>query len=240
MRGGSEVTSGERRSRESGFALILAILALMLLTFLGLTLATTTSTELQISNNYRWGQQALYNAEAGLEVARAVLAQVGDGQLVLPPARAGITWNPDALTAPVTAFNGWSFAAARNGENAFCDTWGNGMGFGQVLVDPANPGAPFENVQNPFGVPGEGLTGTFTVWVRRGIVMASGPAFSDNLGGETVIVTAEGAAPFTADSAFAQRNRAIRRLESSVTLREGCRPANAQTSSTGFSDCELL
>ena len=35
----------DRRPGEPGFALILAILSLMLLTFLGLTLATTTSTD---------------------------------------------------------------------------------------------------------------------------------------------------------------------------------------------------
>ena len=63
-----------KRRGERGFALILAILSLMLLTFLGLTLATTTSTELQIATNYRWSQQALYNAEAGLEAARIVLS----------------------------------------------------------------------------------------------------------------------------------------------------------------------
>jgi hypothetical protein len=38
------------RRHEQGFALILAILALMLLTFLGLTLATSTSTELRIAS----------------------------------------------------------------------------------------------------------------------------------------------------------------------------------------------
>ena len=59
--------SDNRRDRrhEGGFALILAILALMLLTFLGLTLATTTSTELRIATNYRWNTQALYNAGGG-------------------------------------------------------------------------------------------------------------------------------------------------------------------------------
>ena len=60
----------DRAAGEGGFALILAILSLMLLTFLGLTLAATTSTELQIATNYRWSQQALYNAEAGIEAAR--------------------------------------------------------------------------------------------------------------------------------------------------------------------------
>ena len=79
---------GRGRSRQAGFALILAILSLMLLTFLGLTLAATTSTELQIATNYRWSQQALYNAEAGLEAAKLLLAQIarvdGDFRNILP------------------------------------------------------------------------------------------------------------------------------------------------------------
>ena len=75
-----EKTEGRGQRRQAGFALILAILSLMLLTFLGLTLAATTSTELQIATNYRWSQQALYNAEAGLEAAKLLLAQVAGGR----------------------------------------------------------------------------------------------------------------------------------------------------------------
>ena len=57
---GKEWTSmAERMRDERGFALIVALLALVLLTFLGLTMTLTTSTELQISTNYRWSQQAL-------------------------------------------------------------------------------------------------------------------------------------------------------------------------------------
>lgn len=230
----------EGRSGQSGFALIVAILALLLLTFLGMTLATTTSTELQISNNYRWAQQALYNAEAGLEVARALLAQVGDAQLVLPPARAG-TWDPDPDNpVPPAPYTGpWSFNHVRNGENGFCDYWGNGMGYGQILVDPNNPGAPFANVNTVFGNPNFQLMGAFTVWVRRELIFTGG-GLGDNPAGESIVVLSEGTAPFMFDSAFGQRNRAIRRLESTVSVREGCRPSNAQTSQTGFSDCELL
>ena len=72
----------DRRPGERGFALVLAILSLMLLTFLGLTLATTTSTELQIATNYRWSQQALYNAEAGIESARILLSRSATRQPV--------------------------------------------------------------------------------------------------------------------------------------------------------------
>jgi hypothetical protein len=92
-----------RARKQAGFALILAILSLMLLTFLGLTLAATTSTELQIATNYRWSQQALYNAEAGLQAAKLLLAQVsvvdGDFRNILPTARAG-TWSYGITGAP--------------------------------------------------------------------------------------------------------------------------------------------
>ena len=64
----------------------------LVLTFLGLTLAATTSTELQIATNYRWGQQATYNAEAGIEVAKIYLRAVpNDWATILPKARTGIT-----------------------------------------------------------------------------------------------------------------------------------------------------
>ena len=97
-------------------ALVLAIMALMLLTFLGLTLATTTSTELQIATNYRWSQQALYNAEAGIEAAKAILRSmpVGTSWATLLPIAAGyliahyltlliqgIVWLPKLLANPL-------------------------------------------------------------------------------------------------------------------------------------------
>ena len=63
------------RRDEAGFALVLALLTLMVLTFLGLTLATTTSTELQVGYNYKWNQQASYNAQAGIELAKRFLRQ---------------------------------------------------------------------------------------------------------------------------------------------------------------------
>ena len=72
---------------EAGFALILAMMALVLMTFLGLTLATTTSTELQIATNYRYSQMAYYAAESGIEIGKRYLRQT-DWRAVLPPARA--------------------------------------------------------------------------------------------------------------------------------------------------------
>src|SRR5207245_4199528 len=74
------------RKSEAGFALILAMLALILLTFLGLTLTLTTSTELHIASNYRWSPQALYNAEAGIEIGKRYL-QESEWRTFLPDAR---------------------------------------------------------------------------------------------------------------------------------------------------------
>jgi hypothetical protein len=223
---------------EAGFALIVAILALMLLTFLGLTLAMTTSTELQIATNYRWGQQALYNAEAGLEVARAIMIRVGDGQLLLPEARSG-SWDPSQVTvpgpSPIPRFN-----AARNFEGSACDKWGNGAGYGQVFTDPNNAANPYENAHSAFG---QNLNGGFTVWIRRELVLA-GSTYSDNPVGENVTITSEGSAPFRGVTgagdvgAFQRANQAVRRLEATVRITEGCKPGKLEDRDTGFFSCD--
>lgn len=208
--------------RESGFALIVALMALMLLTFLGLTLSATTSTELQISNNYRYSQQALYNAEAGLEAARVILRTQGDGQLVLPEART-VNWVPTGNGAWTPAPPTPRFARPtpnRNFEGSDCDRYGNGAGFGEVLTDPNNATTPFENVSMVFG---QRLNGGVTVWVRRELLFA-GSNVSDNPAGDNVVVTSEGSAPYAGDgTAFQKANRAVRRLEARVQVREGCR-----------------
>ena len=126
--------STRERSGESGFALLLAILSLMLLTFLGLTLAATTSTELQIATNYRWSLQAFYNAEAGIEAGKRVLQTI-NWRAALPPSRG--SWAPPTTTPvptsnqPVPPFAG----ATRNFEMGLCDQRGFGAGYGVVLND---------------------------------------------------------------------------------------------------------
>ena len=125
---------------------MLAILSLMLLTFLGLTLAATTSTELQIATNYRWSQQALYNAEAGLQAAKLLLAQVavvdGDFRNILPTARAG-SWSYGVTGAP--GGPPVVVPAARSGlrdyERMGCADRA-GVGFGRVLTTTAGSKQP--------------------------------------------------------------------------------------------------
>jgi hypothetical protein len=222
---------GPRRGAnpESGMALILAILALLLLTFLGLTLTTTSSTEMQIANNFRWSQQALYNAEAGLEVARTLITSAG-ALNVLPLRRtAPISWDPAVMSTPQPATPRFP-GATRDGENSPCDIRGNGVGYGIVL----NTGTgPMENVTNLFGAP---LEGAFTIWVRRALDPLGAPGYQveDDAGVDNFIITVEGVAP-----SLASPNRATRIIESIATATTPggvCEnpDAAAQASQTGF------
>jgi hypothetical protein len=210
------------RPDEGGFALVLAILSLMLLTFLGLTLASTTSTELQIATNYRWSQQALYNAEAGLEAARIVLSSTADPangwQTTLPTRRnspaqwvEGSAPGPDPSDTPV----------GRDFEMSSCDTRG-GLGYGKVLVDtgttPVDPGGTvrYENVSSFMS---ETLNGAFTIWVRRSLDVDEAGQFSDSTHNENLTVVSEGVAPFVGPSTASTRARqAVRVLETSFSL----------------------
>jgi PilX N-terminal len=57
----------ERRRDERGTALIIALMAMMLLTALGAAVVMVSSTETHISSNYRTSQEALYAADAAVE-----------------------------------------------------------------------------------------------------------------------------------------------------------------------------
>ncbi|MEO6400432.1 MAG: PilX N-terminal domain-containing pilus assembly protein, partial [Vicinamibacteria bacterium] len=131
-------THDKQGSPEAGFALILALLILTLLTTMGLALSTTTTTEMQISLNHRWTQSARYNAEAGIEYGKSLLTATPSWAAILPPPRTNPDWLP-------TAWNGGSQSATtgtprfdratRNFESWQCDKRGYGMGYGVVLDD---------------------------------------------------------------------------------------------------------
>ena len=137
--------------KEAGFALILAILALLLMTFLGLTLATSTSTELQIATNYRWSQQAYYNAEAGIEYGKALLRTM-NWTLLLPTARMGGS-EPACVTSGAQAgFKCWWLTT--NCGTAACPVGGPVTPAEAAPLEPApfsradahgNPTRNFEN-----------------------------------------------------------------------------------------------
>lgn len=211
------------RPDEGGFALVLAILSLMLLTFLGLTLASTTSTELQIATNYRWSQQALYNAEAGLEAARIVLSGSADPangwQTLLPTRRnspaqwvEGSAPGPDPADTPV----------GRDFEMSSCDTRG-GIGYGKVLDTTAITGAVIpirlEDVSSLPSLTGDSLNGAFTIWVRRSLDVDEAGQFSDSTHNENLTIVSEGVAPFVGPSTASTRARQAKRvLETSFSL----------------------
>ena len=248
---------------DAGFALILAILSLLLLTFLGLTLAASTTTELQIATNYRWSEQAYYNAEAGIEVAKAYIKILGGASAVLPNARSG-AWQPIPGTqVPVTAKmnrnDAWSYPS-RNFEpnptgspatNSTCDGFAAGAGYGVVFDDGSTPGMPLQNVtQIRIGTaPAVSLNGAFTVWIRRATEFTTDGTrmVQDRADDDEFILTAEGVAPFHGQSAgeagaagaFQRANRAVRFVENRVTVVKPCLPRGPQGSPTGKDECDL-
>lgn len=223
MRETRESTRG--RAGESGFALLLAILSLMLLTFLGLTLAATTSTELQIATNYRWSLQAFYNAEAGVEVGKRILQNV-NWRAALPPARG--TWTPPtAQPVPTTNQPAPPFAGAtRNFEMGLCDQRGFGAGYGVVFNDGVTTYENLSVVPRMGGA--QALNGSFTLWVRRDVVPdTSNPGqYMDSLDDDLLVLTSEGMAPYTNAStlAFSQANVARRIIE--IVVRRQDRPGD--------------
>src|SRR5207245_4923215 len=186
---------------DEGFALILAILALMLLTMLGLALATITSTELQIATNYRWSQQALYNAEAGVEVGKIILRSVQPDWTAVLPAPRGPTWS--GLTSPSPFSAGGGAAApynradswgntSRNFESWNCDQKGHGMGYG-VVLDDGGANAPYQYVSTAIG---QNLNGAFTLWVRRPLDFRPDAQLDDySADNSNMVLVAEGIAP---------------------------------------------
>jgi hypothetical protein len=201
-----------------GFALIVAILALTLLTLLGITLSVTTTTEVQIAANYKRSQQALYNAEAGLEVGKRVLQNmVWDN--ILPVARG--TWSCSDLSTPSTCTPPSAPAsrytgAARDRENTGCDLRAN-AGYGIVLNDGTTV---YENISTVPGMTSIVLPGTFTLWIRRPVIVNQVGTLQDyNTDNSTLVLTAEGTAPFTSSTAtrLTTSARAVRVMEMTLT-----------------------
>jgi len=236
------VAAGDR-----GFALIVALFALMLLTFLGLTLAATTSTELQIASNYRWAQQAAYNAEAGLEVAKITLRDVTPTWgTVLPVTRAGQWTVPLPAVTPVlppgAPLVDGGGNPLRHFENAGCDDRGGHTGYGAILNDPVR--GPLQYTTDLFG---QQLNGAFTVWIRRATLNNAGTGqIGDDPSNSTLVLTSEGIAPFvSALTTFAQTNMAVMVRE--VTLLRGfescenyASQAGAGITGAGFFACNQL
>ncbi len=217
-------------SRESGFALILALLALVLLTTMGLALANSTSVELQISSNHRWSESARYNAEAGLEYGRNLLMASPVWASILPIARPQGSvpdWLPTAWDgATKTSETGTAnlSRATRNFENWQCDKRGYGMGYG-VVYDDGSAAGP-EEYRSQIG--GATLNGAFTLWVRRPVMWSGGNGVGTTLqdypADDVIILVSEGVAPYTGANnanAFSASNRAVYTIETLLSFGGG-------------------
>jgi hypothetical protein len=196
-------------TRRGGFALVLAILALLLLTVLGLALAATTSAEMQIATNHRWDRQAFYSAEGGMAAGQRVLRDV-QWWLVLPPART-VAWMPATATAspPTPAFS----RATRNYEAGDCDRDGAGVGYGVVLDDGTVANPPYENLPRLLG---RTVSGAVTLWVRRPLVFHDDGRENDEISDDVLVLTVEGDAPFSTGPEAARGQMATTVLEATL------------------------
>lgn len=97
--------------REDGIALIVAMMAMLLMTALGVALVLTTSSETMIASNFRNSQEALYAADAVVERAMDDILTVADWNKLLdgstqsayvdgPPS--GVRNLPDGSTIDLT------------------------------------------------------------------------------------------------------------------------------------------
>jgi Tfp pilus assembly protein PilX len=75
--------------REDGIAMIIAMMAMLLMTALGIALVLTTSSETMIANNHRNSSEALYAADAVLERAMDDILTVADWNKMIDPATPG-------------------------------------------------------------------------------------------------------------------------------------------------------
>ena len=229
-------------SRDEGSAFVISILILFVLTVLGMALMLTTTTEADIAVNYRWGEQAFFNADAALEYGKNVLGahllNNDDFERLLPPARTNVTvpnsgapwdatsFDPDACDPTSPGCRDYQYYVDR------CQPGGAGpcvrIYIGRVLTRPdgslaqndfRQPGASVSGDLNGDGT--ADLEGSITIWARRPIVGNHDYGAPTPLDmaerHDRVILTAEGTAP-GAMGAGAARPVSLRRLE--VTVRQ--------------------
>jgi len=237
MRMRTRTRSMTTRTGNEGSAFVISILVLFILTVLGLALMLTTSTEKEIAINYRWGEQAFFNADAALEYGKNLLARqvllASNFSAILPPARPDVTVSgasaPRSEAHPDAGACDPSASGCRDYQYYIDQCPSSGAGrcnrifIGRVLRRQDGTLAMYD-FRAPAGVLGDldgdgtgDIDGGFTLWVRRPIVGTRdygtlGPDEDDR-----VILTAEGTAP-NGMGAGTGRPVSLRRLEMSVRL----------------------
>jgi hypothetical protein len=207
----------KRIEGEAGSAFIISILVLFMLSVLGMALMLTTTTETDISVNYRFGEMAFFNAESALEYGKNILAAYAllDSDLVnvLPPAR---------VLGTMAACPGPGVTTASRDYQYFIDDSVSGVRtcIGRIVQDLNN-----RAVQYDFRSPVSGDTrgdidddgtndvqGTVTLWIRRPV-----EGNIDRVENDRAILTAEGTAP-NYEAIGTGRGVSVRRLEMSIRL----------------------
>lgn len=231
-------------AKDEGSAFVISILVLFVLSVLGMALMLTTATEKDIAINYRWGEQAFFNADAALEYGKNVLAahllENADFSQVLPPARTDVTVSDatapygDAIPDPGACDPASPGCRDYQYFVDNCPTTGTDcvrVYIGRVLqrtdgtlaqYDFRLPGASVAGDLDADGTPD--LEGTTTLWVRRPIIGTQdygAPTAAVPSGRhDRAILTAEGTAP-GAMGAGAGRPVSVRRLEMTVRRPSG-------------------
>jgi len=226
-------TRSSSAAGERGSAFVISILVLFVLSVLGLALMLTTTTETDISHNYRWGEMAFFNADAALEYGKNILASYavldGDFRNALPQPRGPA----DLGNKPTDALDCGdpTVAGCRDYQYFIDEADGTRIYIGRVLRDPTTN----EEIQFDFRDPTNGIRGdidgdgtidiegTVTVWVRRPMEGDSDYGYDDTgalpegIAHDMVILTAEGTAPNWL-GAQGGTSGSLRRLEMTVRI----------------------
>ncbi|MYE43629.1 MAG: hypothetical protein F4X79_06300 [Acidobacteria bacterium] len=230
---------------ERGMALVLALLLVLALAGIGAVVLVSVGSDGATARNQAWTARAAAQAEAGLELAKAVLAayveEHGSFEAALPPvrpsirAREGDPWGP-ALPPDEAACGDPGTPGCRDYE-VFRDepmAGGNArvyvgrvlrdVGGRPLLFDPRAPGAGWAPDLDGDGVPD--VAGV-TVWIRRPVVgdLDAGPPH------DRAVLTAEARHP---PPRTPEDPHGVSRLE--MTLRLAPRPSGPEPGDHDYSD----
>jgi type IV pilus assembly protein PilX len=127
---------------ERGIALVVALIILAVIVLAGAIAIMTSTTDLNISANYKAGNEALYVAEAGLERAKAYLKTVTDMDSVLttnggmPFGLTPVSFGGGAYSVVVTNNTGDAGGASHDSDNTVVVTsTGTSAGSGKRVIE---------------------------------------------------------------------------------------------------------
>jgi Tfp pilus assembly protein PilX len=92
-------------NNEKGMALVLVLMMMLLLSVLGTTIYTTSSTEMRISRNNRFVNEAFYAAERGIEYAQTdanIYSDIGTATAAVPATGVDLSSGNTDVTGVVT------------------------------------------------------------------------------------------------------------------------------------------